>query len=74
MIHRKTGITVPDKGIRDENGLETMDGLFSSPEKPKAKSVQRVNGMSKNGNATISEEEDMDVDESKFTRASIATA
>lgn len=30
----KTGLTVPDSGIRDEDGLEPMDHLFSSPEKP----------------------------------------
>ncbi|KUJ08599.1 uncharacterized protein LY89DRAFT_659049 [Mollisia scopiformis] len=60
---RKTGLTLPDTGIRDENGLEPMDHLFSSPEKPKAKSVQRMNGTNKNANATISSEEDMEVDE-----------
>ncbi|KAE8449685.1 hypothetical protein EG329_007460 [Mollisiaceae sp. DMI_Dod_QoI] len=62
--YRKTGLTVPDTGIRDENGLEPMDHLFSSPEKPKAKSLQRVNGVNRNANATISSEEDMDVDDS----------
>jgi centromere protein C len=61
---RKTGITLPDTGIRDENGLEPMDGLFSSPEKPKNRSAQKVNGARKNANATISNEEDMDVGDS----------
>jgi hypothetical protein len=39
-----------------------MDGLFSSPAKPKGKSPQ-VNGFS---NKTISSEEDMDVGESVY--------
>lgn len=30
---RKTGLTVPDTGIRDEMGMEPIDDLFSSPEK-----------------------------------------
>jgi centromere protein C len=55
---------LPDLGVRDENGLEPMDGLFSSPEKPKGKSSQKVNGAGKNANATLSSEEDMDVGDS----------
>ncbi|KAK0122260.1 hypothetical protein ONS95_010510 [Cadophora gregata] len=61
---RKTGLTVPDTGVRDENGLEPMDHLFSSPEKPKEASARRVNGNRKNADKTISSEADMDVDES----------
>lgn len=64
-MRRKTGLTVPDTGIRDENGLEPMDHLFSSPEKPKERSVRRMNGASKNANTTISSESDMDVGESE---------
>ncbi|KAK1987873.1 cupin domain-containing protein [Colletotrichum cereale] len=30
---RKTGIELPDTGIRDEHGMQPIDGLFSSPEK-----------------------------------------
>ncbi|KAH9845260.1 Mif2/CENP-C like [Teratosphaeria destructans] len=30
-VGRKTGITLPDKGIRDEHGLEPVSGIFSSP-------------------------------------------
>ncbi|KAJ5038937.1 uncharacterized protein L3040_006612 [Drepanopeziza brunnea f. sp. 'multigermtubi'] len=60
---RKTGIEVPDTGIRDENGLEPMDHLFSSPEKEKEATARKANGA-RNMNATISSEEDMDVDES----------
>ncbi|KAK2624312.1 hypothetical protein QTJ16_006262 [Diplocarpon rosae] len=58
---RKTGITVPDTGIRDENGMEPMDHLFSSPEKPTAVPARKVNGARKNMNTTISSEADMDV-------------
>lgn len=57
--NRKTGIEVPDTGIRDEYGLEPMDNLFSSPEK-----VQRSNGANKNANTTISSEEEMDLGQS----------
>ncbi|MCJ1249672.1 hypothetical protein MMC30_006898 [Trapelia coarctata] len=52
---RKTGITLKDTGIRDEHGLEPIDGIFSSPEKSPAK---------QNGNAhnsTITYEEDMEI-------------
>ncbi|PNS14498.1 hypothetical protein CAC42_3784 [Sphaceloma murrayae] len=30
---RKTGITIPDRGVRDEHGFEPVSGLFSSPQK-----------------------------------------
>ena len=30
---RKTGITLKDTGVRDADGLEPIDGIFSSPEK-----------------------------------------
>ncbi|KAG4419931.1 hypothetical protein IFR04_006968 [Cadophora malorum] len=61
---RKTGLTVPDTGVRDENGLEPMDHLFSSPEKPKEIPARRVNGNRKSADKTISSEADMDVDDS----------
>ncbi|KAF4636531.1 hypothetical protein G7Y89_g1557 [Cudoniella acicularis] len=54
---RKTGLTLPDTGIRDENGLEPMDGLFSSPAKTNGKSMR-------NSNTTLSSEEDMEMVES----------
>jgi centromere protein C len=44
-----------------------MDHLFSSPEK--ATRRKKINGHSKNANATISSEEDMDVGESMFILA-----
>ncbi|KXL41810.1 MAG: hypothetical protein FE78DRAFT_511319 [Acidomyces sp. 'richmondensis'] len=30
-VGRKTGITLPDKGVRDEHGMEPISGIFSSP-------------------------------------------
>ncbi|KAI9726224.1 MAG: hypothetical protein M1834_009394 [Cirrosporium novae-zelandiae] len=57
-VGRRTGITLKDDGVRDEYGLQPVDGLFSSPEK----SPDRINGTRLN--ATISSEEDMDVDQS----------
>ena len=30
---RKTGVTVPDSGVRDEHGMEPLENLFSSPGK-----------------------------------------
>ena len=53
---------VPDTGIRDENGLEPMDHLFSSPEKSASRG-QRANGNRRNVNATISSD-DMELGES----------
>lgn len=47
-----------DTGIRDEHGLEPIDGIFSSPEK----SPSKRNGTTEN--ATIVEEEDMDIGQS----------
>ncbi|KAH7370703.1 putative centromere protein 3 [Rhexocercosporidium sp. MPI-PUGE-AT-0058] len=58
---RKTGITIPDSGVRDENGLEPMDHLFSSPEKPKEVPAGRLNGNRKHVDKTISSEADMDL-------------
>lgn len=46
-------------GVRDENGLESIDGIFSSPEKSPAKS----NGL--NQISTISEGESMDIGQSE---------
>jgi hypothetical protein len=71
-MHRKTGIEVPDTGIRDENGLEPMDHLFSSPEKEREATARKAIGA-RNMNATISSEEDMDVDESRSLLDKIQT-
>ncbi|MCJ1307345.1 hypothetical protein MMC25_000991 [Agyrium rufum] len=55
---RRTGIILKDTGIRDEHGLEPLDGLFSSPEKSPAKR----NGV--HHNSTIADETDMTIGES----------
>ena len=59
ILARKTGITLKDTGIRDEHGLEPIDGIFSSPEK----SPVKQNGIGHE--STIAEEEDMDIGESE---------
>jgi len=51
---------VKDTGVRDDDGLELVDGLFSSPEK----SLRRVNGVT--NNTTISSEEDMELVDSTW--------
>ena len=52
-------MTLKDTGIRDEHGLEPIDGIFSSPEK----SPVKRNGTALN--STIEEEEeDMDIGQS----------
>ncbi|KAF2811671.1 uncharacterized protein BDZ99DRAFT_475198 [Mytilinidion resinicola] len=56
---RKTGITLEDKGIRDEYGMEPLDGIFSSPEKSPPK---RPTGRRSGGTVTTSES--MEVQES----------
>lgn len=57
-MHRRTGAILKDTGIRDENDLEPIDGIFSSPEK----SPLKRNGIPHN--STITEDETMDLGES----------
>jgi centromere protein C len=56
-IGRKTGITLEDRGVYDEHGLEPISGIFSSPDKSPPK---------RGGNATGSES--MELQESKFSK------
>ena len=58
IMRRKTGTILKDTGIRDENGMEPLDGIFSSPEK----SLPKRNGVKHD--PTITEDETMDVGES----------
>ncbi|ELR08049.1 hypothetical protein GMDG_02887 [Pseudogymnoascus destructans 20631-21] len=68
---RKTGLTVPDSGIRDEYGIEPMDELFSSPAKLQPiSSSTRKSAMKKNANTTLTSEEDMDVGQSTIPEPS----
>ncbi|KAK5017254.1 Mif2/CENP-C like-domain-containing protein [Cryomyces antarcticus] len=57
-IGRKTGITLKDTGVRDEHGIEPIDGIFSSPAKSPPKNYGR------NGNTTIVSSESMEFAES----------
>ena len=61
MNLRKTGITLKDSGVRDEHGLEPLDGIFSSPEKasPKHNGVMQY--------STILEDDSMDIGSSALT-------
>lgn len=52
---RKTGIELPDTGIRDEHGMEPLENLFSSPERENVSRPEL-------GNETIDEEVDMELD------------
>ncbi|KAI5926085.1 Mif2/CENP-C like-domain-containing protein [Camillea tinctor] len=56
---RKTGLTLPDTGRRDEHGFEEMDGLFSSPEKELPNPVNRHGAASEEDE----DEEDMEIDD-----------
>jgi centromere protein C len=55
---RKTGITLEDRGVRDDNGLEPISGIFSSPEKSPARHSETITGS-----------ESMDIQESTFERS-----
>ncbi|RKF58442.1 putative cupin domain-containing protein [Golovinomyces cichoracearum] len=67
--HRKTGLTLPELGERDEHGLEPMDHLFSSPEKPSTKA-----SISRKNDTTLSDEEDMELGESSIPEPAEAIA
>lgn len=59
---RKTGITLADRGIYDEHGLEPISGIFSSPEKSPPKR-----------GGTITASESMDMQESTQYRRNPVT-
>ena len=62
LMRRKTGVTLKDTGIRDEHGLEPIDGIFSSPEK--GSPVRKANGNGNgHGNSTLTDGE-MEIGES----------
>ncbi|KAL1633889.1 mitotic fidelity of chromosome transmission-related protein [Diplodia intermedia] len=56
---RKTGITLKDTGVRDEHGMEPIDGIFSSPEK----SPPKRNNARPQADKTLTSS-DMDVQQS----------
>lgn len=53
-VYRKTGITLTDRGVYDEHGLEPISGIFSSPEKSPPKR-----------GSTVTASESMDIQDSK---------
>jgi hypothetical protein len=57
---RKTGVELPDNGMRDEHGLQPIDGIFSSPEK----TVDTPDGA-----AGSDGEQDMVIDSSELLHA-----
>ncbi|KAF2640777.1 hypothetical protein P280DRAFT_507384 [Massarina eburnea CBS 473.64] len=65
---RKTGITLEDKGVRDEHGLEPISGIFSSPQKSPPKRV-----ASSGRNAT-SDSASMDIQESSVPSLATTSA
>jgi centromere protein C len=65
-LSRKTGITLKDTGVRDEQGLEPLDGIFSSPEK----SAMKTNSNGANGHT--SEGDDMDIGDSEIAHSSLS--
>ncbi|KAJ4347818.1 mitotic fidelity of chromosome transmission- protein [Didymosphaeria variabile] len=61
---RKTGITLEDRGVRDEHGLEPISGIFSSPEKSPPRRVSNRSG------GTVTESESMELTSSSPRRQS----
>lgn len=57
---RKTGVSLKDTGVRDEHGMQPLDDVFSSPDK------ESQNGVDEYNEDDESEEEPMDIDESKL--------
>ncbi|KAI9863899.1 MAG: hypothetical protein M1813_003551 [Trichoglossum hirsutum] len=56
---RRTGVTLKDTGVRDEHGLEPIEGIFSSPARSPEKSPTKSNGAARN--STITTEEEMEI-------------
>ncbi|KAF2660210.1 hypothetical protein K491DRAFT_674981 [Lophiostoma macrostomum CBS 122681] len=57
---RKTGITLEDKGVRDEHGMEPISAIFSSP----AKSPPKRSASLRQTGGTVTDSESMDLDSS----------
>ncbi|KAB2573021.1 Centromere protein 3 [Lasiodiplodia theobromae] len=60
---RKTGITLKDTGVRDEHGMEPIDGIFSSPEKSPEQSPPKRSNARQQADRTLTSS-DMDVQQS----------
>jgi centromere protein C len=59
VVRRKTGITLEDRGIRDEHGMEPLDNLFSSP----AKSARKGASASRSQEDESDGEQEMEMDD-----------
>jgi centromere protein C len=53
VVGRKTGVTVPDSGVRDEHGMEPLDNLFSSPSKSDHDQEEEVSVESNSGDEAM---------------------
>ncbi|KAK5635247.1 hypothetical protein RRF57_010959 [Xylaria bambusicola] len=59
-VGRKTGITIPDNGRRDEHGFEELDNLFSSPDR---ELLDVTNGRNRAVSEDEQDEQDMEIDD-----------
>ncbi|RWA09776.1 hypothetical protein EKO27_g5323 [Xylaria grammica] len=59
-VGRKTGITIPDNGRRDEHGFEELDNLFSSPDR---ELLNETNGRHGAVSEDEQDEQDMEIDD-----------
>ncbi|KAI0425030.1 Mif2/CENP-C like-domain-containing protein [Xylaria sp. FL1042] len=59
-VGRKTGITIPDNGRRDEHGFEELDNLFSSPDR---ELQSATNGRNRTVSDDEQDEQDMEIDD-----------
>ncbi|KAI3327581.1 hypothetical protein HD806DRAFT_327250 [Xylariaceae sp. AK1471] len=62
-VGRKTGLTIPDTGRRDEHGLELLDDLFSSPEKDLPNGTNGRTLESPEDQSNEQDEQDMEIDD-----------
>jgi centromere protein C len=69
---RRTGVTLKDSGVRDEFGLESAEGIFSSPAKQAPQSV-RTGRPARHSDGTLTTSEDMDVGRSELRLSHIST-
>ncbi|KAI3341581.1 Mif2/CENP-C like-domain-containing protein [Ustulina deusta] len=59
-VGRKTGLTIPDNGRRDEHGFEELDDLFSSPDR---ELIGATNGRNRTSSEDEQDEQDMEIDD-----------
>ncbi|TLS24996.1 hypothetical protein PpBr36_07437 [Pyricularia pennisetigena] len=60
---RKTGVTLPESGVRDENGIESFKGIFDSPGKGSAASDSDYDESSEEDEDESEASMDMDIAE-----------